>query len=170
MGLGKLFGRGNDDDEGIGIPGAGDPPLTPTPVVSSTPSPQVHVTSQTVDVSDNPQAVDAVMDMLKSQGIDISAMTGGATIQMGQPMDPAVAEKYRQNMLGMLDSMGIDAPAAAFTPVPGAGAGASAVPAANDPGVDDVVESLERLAKLRDAGALTPAEFEAQKARILGGA
>jgi hypothetical protein len=40
----------------------------------------------------------------------------------------------------------------------------TAVPApAQDP-----VERLERLVKLRDAGALTPEEFEAQKARILG--
>jgi len=33
----------------------------------------------------------------------------------------------------------------------------------------DSVAQLERLAKLRDAGALTDAEFEQQKARILGG-
>lgn len=38
-----------------------------------------------------------------------------------------------------------------------------------DDGVDDVVSSLERLVRLRDAGALTQDEFEAQKARILGG-
>lgn len=44
-----------------------------------------------------------------------------------------------------------------------------AAPPAADDGVDDVVASLERLVRLRDAGALTPAEFEAQKARILGG-
>jgi hypothetical protein len=34
-------------------------------------------------------------------------------------------------------------------------------------GVDDVIGDLERLAKLRDSGVLTPAEFEAQKARLL---
>lgn len=169
MGLGKLFGRGkDDDDQGIGIPGAGEAPLTPAPmpVPAPQPSAEVHVTSQTFDVSDNPQAGDAVVDMLKAQGIDISAMTGGATIQMGQPMDPADAERYRQNMLGMLDSMGIQAPPAAFQPVPGAGGPPAP---GDDPGVDDVVESLERLAKLRDSGVLTDAEFDAQKARILGG-
>jgi len=32
---------------------------------------------------------------------------------------------------------------------------------------DDVVSALERLAKLRDSGALTDAEFEQQKARLL---
>ena len=35
-------------------------------------------------------------------------------------------------------------------------------------GSSDPVDQLERLVKLRDLGALTPEEFEAQKARILG--
>lgn len=47
------------------------------------------------------------------------------------------------------------------TPVPAAG---SAVPAI---GGSDSLAELERLAKLRDSGALTDAEFEQQKARIL---
>jgi hypothetical protein len=33
--------------------------------------------------------------------------------------------------------------------------------------MDDVIADLERLTRLRDAGALTQAEFEAQKARLL---
>jgi hypothetical protein len=44
--------------------------------------------------------------------------------------------------------------------------GAAATPAG---GGDDRVGRLERLAKLRDAGALTPEEFEREKARILSG-
>lgn len=159
MGLGRLFGRGKDDDEGIGIPGVGDTPAAP-PVTSA----EVHVTSRTVDVSDNPEAVDAVMDLLKAQGIDLGSLPSGATIQMGQPMDPADAERFKQNMLGMLGSMGIDPSAAA-----GAAPHIPITPPLGDDGVDDVVASLERLVKLRDAGALTPEEFEAQKARILGG-
>ncbi len=157
MGLGRLFGRGKDEDEGLGIPGLGD--TAPTPPATSA---EVHVTSRTVDVSNNPEAVDAVMDMLKAQGIDLGSLPDGATIQMGQPMDPADAERFKQNMLGMLGSMGIDA--SAMTPPP-----ISITPPAGDADVDDVVASLERLVKLRDAGALTPEEFEAQKARILGG-
>ena len=35
-------------------------------------------------------------------------------------------------------------------------------------GADDRVAQLERLARLRDAGALTEQEFEREKARILG--
>lgn len=54
--------------------------------------------------------------------------------------------------------------AGAASPEPQAEA---AAPAAGG-GVDTVAE-LERLAKLRDSGALTDAEFEQQKARILGG-
>lgn len=45
-------------------------------------------------------------------------------------------------------------------------AGAAAVGAAAD---EDPLDELERLVRLRDAGALTDAEFEQQKARILGG-
>lgn len=160
MGLGRFFGRGKDEDEGLGIPGAGEGPISPSPVGPRPASGQVHVTSQTFDVSDDPQAVDAVMDLLKAQGIDISQLTGGTTIEMGQPMDPQDAERLRQHMLGMLGSMGIDATGAPG-PLPG-------IQPADD-GIDDVVASLERLVKLRDAGALTQAEFEAQKARILRG-
>jgi hypothetical protein len=53
-------------------------------------------------------------------------------------------------------------------PVPGAGGFAPAQPSPPVGGGDSVSE-LERLAKLRDSGALTDAEFEQQKARILGG-
>lgn len=39
---------------------------------------------------------------------------------------------------------------------------------ANAPSADDIVLRMERLARLRDSGALTQAEFEEQKARVLG--
>jgi hypothetical protein len=35
-------------------------------------------------------------------------------------------------------------------------------------GADATLDELERLAKLRDSGVLDPAEFEREKARILG--
>jgi hypothetical protein len=47
-----------------------------------------------------------------------------------------------------------------FTPAPAPAGGSSA---------GDSVAELERLAKLRDSGALTDAEFEQQKAKVLGG-
>ena len=34
---------------------------------------------------------------------------------------------------------------------------------------DDTISKLERLQRLREAGALSPAEFEREKARVLGG-
>lgn len=67
------------------------------------------------------------------------------------------------------------APAPGFTPTPGAPgvvmmSGSPLGPAAARPAAaadDDPIDELERLAKLRAAGALTDAEFEAAKARIL---
>ena len=52
----------------------------------------------------------------------------------------------------------------------GSGAAAPAAPAAAPAasGGGDTVAELERLAKLRDSGALSDAEFEQQKARVLG--
>jgi Short C-terminal domain len=52
-------------------------------------------------------------------------------------------------------------------PVAGSGGFAPAPAPATGSGGDHLAE-LERLAKLRDSGALTDAEFEQQKARILG--
>jgi hypothetical protein len=51
---------------------------------------------------------------------------------------------------------------------PVAGQGFAPAPVAGSGGDDDLAE-LERLAKLRDSGALTDAEFEQQKAKVLGG-
>jgi hypothetical protein len=55
-------------------------------------------------------------------------------------------------------------------PVAGAGGFVPApAPASASPsGGEDNIAELERLAKLRDSGALTDAEFEQQKAKILG--
>lgn len=41
-------------------------------------------------------------------------------------------------------------------------------PSGDDPADNDIVLRLERLARLRDSGVVTQAEFEQQKARILG--
>ena len=50
-----------------------------------------------------------------------------------------------------------------------AGDAHASAPAPQSEGGGDTVAELERLVKLRDSGALTDAEFEQQKARILGG-
>jgi hypothetical protein len=51
---------------------------------------------------------------------------------------------------------------------PVGGSGFSPAPAPAPSGGGDHVAELERLAKLRDSGALTDAEFQQQKAKILG--
>jgi hypothetical protein len=43
-----------------------------------------------------------------------------------------------------------------------------AAPPAPDAGGDDRIAKLEQLGSLRDQGVLTAAEFEAEKARVLG--
>jgi hypothetical protein len=68
----------------------------------------------------------------------------------------------------------IDWNAAPAAPAPGevrpvGGDGFAPAPAASAAGGGgDAVAELERLVKLRDSGALTDAEFEQQKARVLG--
>lgn len=59
-------------------------------------------------------------------------------------------------------------PAARGEVRPAAGSTAPPTPAPTASGGGDPVADLERLAKLRDSGALTDAEFEQQKAKILG--
>jgi hypothetical protein len=90
----------------------------------------------------------------------------GATIGQGvtlpikvDPEDPA--------------KIAIDWQSAASKPAHGevqtvGGDGFTPAPAPKATGGGDSVAELERLAKLRDSGALTDAEFEAQKAKILG--
>jgi hypothetical protein len=62
---------------------------------------------------------------------------------------------------------GVVRPASEGT-VPGPAAPAPAAAPASAGGSTDTVAQLEKLAKLRDSGALTDAEFEQQKAKILG--
>ena len=44
-----------------------------------------------------------------------------------------------------------------------------AAPAVAAPSMDDKLAQLQQLGQLKDAGVLTAAEFEAQKAKILAG-
>jgi hypothetical protein len=94
----------------------------------------------------------------------------------GRPATPGELQQY-ETMTGMdLDGDGRIAGGAAAPPggiaamVAGAMAGQVAQPATpgDQPGAaDDRVAALERLAALKASGALTEAEFEAEKARIL---
>jgi hypothetical protein len=94
----------------------------------------------------------------------------------GRPATPEELQQY-ETMTGMdLDGDGRIAGGAPAPPggiqamVAGAMAGQAAQPAppGDQPGTaDDRVAALERLAALKASGALTDAEFEAEKARIL---
>lgn len=92
----------------------------------------------------------------------------------GRPATPEELQQY-EGMTGMdLDGDGRIAGGAAAPPggiqamVAGALAGQAAGTPGDQPGTaDDRVAALERLAALKASGALTDAEFEAEKARIL---
>jgi len=77
----------------------------------------------------------------------------GSTIQVAQG-DPALQMRIMQTIQQHQMEK-----AMAAAPAPAAPAG----------GGDDMISQLERLSALRASGALTEEEFEAQKARILGG-
>ena len=53
-------------------------------------------------------------------------------------------------------------------PVEQAAPAAPAAPAAAAPAADDYTVELERLAKLRDEGVISPEDFEAKKKQLLG--
>jgi Short C-terminal domain len=78
------------------------------------------------------------------------------------PNDPAkIAIDWQSAESGPVRGEVRPAGGSGFSPAPTAAGGSAS-------GGDSVAE-LERLAKLRDSGALTEAEFEQQKARILAG-
>ena len=77
----------------------------------------------------------------------IKFMRSGQDEQPAPAADPAVMAAQVQQAMDMANAFAAQAPAA---------------------GGDDVVSKLERLAALRDSGALTEAEFEQQKRRVLG--
>ena len=80
----------------------------------------------------------------------------GSTIQVAQG-DPALQMRIMQTIQQHQMEK-----AMAAAPAP-------AAPATSAAGGDDMISQLERLSALRASGALTEEEFEAQKARILGG-
>jgi hypothetical protein len=92
---------------------------------------------------------------------------GGGAVQIvnlsGGAADPAKIAQLEQMLGRDLDGDGSIGMIGGSGPVTGS---SSPLPGTD---VDDRVGSLERLAALRDKGLLTPAEFDAEKRRILGG-
>jgi hypothetical protein len=83
---------------------------------------------------------------------DVTVFASGNTIVM--PMDAADAEQVRAVVMEQVLRGSSPAPAAPAAPPPPAG--------------DAVIEQIRKLGELRDAGLLTPEEFEAKKADLLG--
>lgn len=110
-----------------------------------------------------------------AQGGFPGVVVQGAPGQPGAPVDP---EQLLDSLgLGaLLDGAGGDGPTVMIDGQVVAGDPGKVADAvqraragsAADAG-DDRIAALERLVALRDAGALTPEEFEAEKARVLGG-
>jgi hypothetical protein len=98
---------------------------------------------------------EALAATMRGEGGGISAQVpGGATVINLSGQDLSQLSEDKKAKLRML---GIDPNALAAAQ---AGTAAGAQP-------DDHVSKLERLAKLRDSGALTSAEFEAEKKKVL---
>jgi len=88
-----------------------------------------------------------------------TAVVGGVSKHQAAKAQQAADAQAQQQQAAM--------PAAA--PQAAADPQAAAPPAAAPAAGDDTIAQLERLAALKQQGILTDAEFEAQKAKLLGG-
>lgn len=109
---------------------------------------EVEQSSQTIDLRGT-GAREEVEKVLREHGIDPD--------EKGQTIDASTKPGLQEAILGALFKGGVDIPNAG-----GFGGGISPPP-------QDNVAQLEHLAKKRDAGEVTEAEFEAQKRRLLDG-
>jgi hypothetical protein len=98
------------------------------------------------------QQAQALAGLMNAQGT--AAMSGTASLsEAGLSEDQAARAQQALGALGISDTSGVQ-----VVRMQGAASGGEA----------DPVEQLEKLAALHDSGALTDAEFEQQKQRILG--
>ena len=93
-------------------------------------------------------AREKVIDVLREHGIDPD--------KKDQKIDAGTVPGLREAIFGALGEAGVQIPGAG-----GFGGGVS-------PPQQDPLAQIEHLAKKRDAGEITEAEFEAQKKRLLG--
>ena len=114
---------------------------------ASTPSGEVEQTSETIDLRGTDTA-DELRETLKAHGIDPDK-EGGQTIDASK-------------VPGLRDSIGSILGQAMNIPNAG-GFGGGVSPPKQDP-----LAVVEQLARKRDAGEISEAEFEAQKKRLLG--
>jgi hypothetical protein len=98
------------------------------------------------------------------QGTDLQSLLSKVEEAQSQTQDPQELARILQQQLGTNVTVSQqDSSGATFgAPTAGFGGAASAAPE------EDPVDKLTKLAELREKGMLTDAEFESQKARILG--
>ncbi len=109
---------------------------------------EVQSSSQTIDLRGTGARED-VEEVLREHGIDPD--------KKGQTIDASTVPGLQEAILGALGASGLKIPNAG-----GFGGGIS-------PPKQDPLAQIEHLDKQRDAGAISDAEFEAQKQKLLGG-
>lgn len=104
--------------------------------------------SQTIDLRGT-DAREDIAEALRKHGIDPD--------EQGQTIDASSVPGLQEDILRALGDAGVQIPNAG-----GVGGGVAPPP-------QDEIAQLEHLAKQREAGEISEAEFEAQKRRLLGG-
>jgi hypothetical protein len=112
--------------------------------------------SQTVDLRGT-GAREELLEVLKQHGIDPD--------KQGQQVDASTVPGLQEAIFKVLGAAGVQIPGMADGPgtTIAAGPGGMRIRSSADP-----LAQVEHLAKQRDAGTITAAEFEAQKRQILG--
>lgn len=108
---------------------------------------EVEQSSQTIDLRGS-GAREEIAKVLREHGIDPE--------KEGQTIDASTVPGLQEAILSALGEAGVEIPSAG-----GFGGGVGAPQ-------QDPIAQLEHLAEQRDAGAITDAEFEAQKRKLLG--
>ncbi|MGI8723596.1 MAG: SHOCT domain-containing protein [Geodermatophilaceae bacterium] len=113
---------------------------------------------RTANLSGDPATTAAVLHVLQKYGIEPANMDLRGNPQVRKEV---LAVIQRAGYLGAGPRPGMPTPVAPTTGLPNSAAG---VPGGDDP---DPAVRLNKLAALRDAGTITPAEFEQHRLRIL---
>ena len=98
------------------------------------------------------------------RGVARTAVVAGTATAVSNRVSRRQAGRWEQQAEAQQYEQQQQAPQQQYAPPPPAPA--PAAPAA--PSMDDKLEQLKQLGELQAAGVLTPEEFAAQKARILG--
>jgi hypothetical protein len=140
---------------GAAVPGP-PAPTVPTTITMAGGQPMVLGAANTEQV----KAAIAKAEQKLGMDLDGDGTVAGATAGPGQQLDIGALMAQAQAAMTQLQRSGA---------IPGMPAAAAALGAPGAPAPKDTIAELERLGDLRDRGALTDAEFDAQKQRILGG-